>query len=222
MKLQEEEPQKEAAMVPTILARESEAALRLRTLLGTRTIYRQQEVEVLEALQREAKALQREGQEACAAAREEAEGIRQRARDEGRAEGLREWLEAIARAREEYARVQSEVERDMVTLAFHIARRIIGRAIEVDPTVVAEIIGEALVAARGRRRILVRVHPDDLSELKARRAEFIGQLDGATLHFEAQNGMERGGCVIETESGRVDGCMETRLETLRRALMEGE
>ena len=207
--------------VPIILSRESEAVRSAEPLIKNARVVRATVVEELHGVDEELNCLRTRAEELVEQASEEAAAIRQKAREEGRKQGLEECMENLAAARAEYANVRQRAERDMVDLAFHIARRIIGHAIEVQPQVVRDIVGEALVGARGREQIVVRLHPEDHEEVNAVRGEYVRELDGVALYFEADSSLERGGCIIETESGRIDARLETQLEVLREALNDG-
>lgn len=154
-------------------------------------------------------------------ARAEAERVREQARAEGHAHGVEEVVDHIARARREYAAAMEATEDDMLELAARLARRIVGEAIEVQPQRVQKMVAQVLRHARGKREIVVRVAPDDLGTLEERAAEFSRQVDGVPVHFESDASLERGSCVIQTESGRIDGRIATQLQTLLRALKEG-
>lgn len=154
-------------------------------------------------------------------ARREAASLRAEARKAGREEGLNEVLEHVARARTEYAAVMEEAEKDMLELAFRLARRIIGEAIELEPARVQQMLASVLRHARGKREISVCVAPADLEMLEAAEGQFSQLVDGVPVIFEADRELDRGSCVIRTESGRIDGRIETQLETLERALAGG-
>ncbi len=207
--------------LPTVLCRDSPLVQRARPLWEDARVLKSPVVSELQRVESEITALHEEARQALEEARLQAQEIEEEARQRGEKEGLAQCVEHLAAARSEYKKLRSRAEHDMVTLAFHIARRLIGHAIEVQPEVVRDIVGEVLVTARGRQQILVLVHPEDRRELDANRHEYARELDGVPVHFEADPSLERGGCVIETESGRIDARLETQLEVLREALMEG-
>jgi len=152
-------------------------------------------------------------------ARREADAIRREARETGRREGYEELVEEIARVRERYRTIQDEAERDTLELAFRVAEQIVGRTIEQDPAVVRRMVAESLEHVRGKRHVVVHVHPDDLAELAPHREAMGEELDGATIYFEEDDRLERGGCLIETEATRVDARLEMQLQTLEEAII---
>jgi flagellar biosynthesis/type III secretory pathway protein FliH len=156
------------------------------------------------------------------ALRDQAEQDAQRLREEARAEGIKQGLEAVTRqiasARAEYARLQEAAREDMLALAFGVARRIVGRAFELDPRVIHEIVSCQLQHVRGRRQVTILVHPDNLPRIEAERASYAQQLEGAAIYFGPDPTIDRTGCVIETETGRIDARLDVQLEILRAAI----
>ncbi len=155
-------------------------------------------------------------------AQAEADDIREAAREEGRSAGYEELLQELAKARRQYAQALDAAEHDMVEMAFRLAQRIIGEAVEIDPQRVRQMVAKVLRHARGKRDIVVYVAPQDLPVLEAASQEMAQQVDGVSVFFEADEAISRGSCVIETESGHVDGRIETQLDTLQRAITGGQ
>lgn len=207
--------------ITMILGRESPEAQLARPLIKKATMLSAGAIRELSAIHDELEELRQRTQTTLAEAKEEAQAIADAAREQGRHEGLKEVMEQLARARAEYRRLQSDAEQDMVALAFHVAHRIIGHAVEVNPEVIRDIVGQALISARGKKDIVVWVHPEDYAQLEPQRAQFARELDGVPVHFKADPEVERGGCAIDTESGRIDARLTTQLEVLREALMQG-
>ncbi|TDP77556.1 FliH/SctL family protein [Bradymonas sediminis] len=151
-------------------------------------------------------------------AQQTASDIREAAHLEGRSEGLKEVLVELARARKVYANALDTAEKDMVELAFRLAARIIGDSVEREPERVAAMVAGVLQRARGKRDIIVMVSPEDLASLSAAGPALARSVDGVNIHFETDSSLTRGGCVIQTESGRIDGQIETQLDALQKAL----
>jgi len=158
--------------------------------------------------------------------RAEAVAAREAARREGfetgRADGLAEAAVALAVARAEAARIIDAAEPVALAVAATMAEKIVGRAVALAPETMAEIAGEALAACRpGAGTVRVRVHPDDLPAVEARRAALEARAPAAALELVADDTVGRHGCVIETPQGRVDARLETQLAALERALTGG-
>lgn len=206
--------------IPTVVRRDTEVAQRAQPLIDDARVLKSRVVRDLRAVHDELEQLHRQARQMVEEANQQAGQIRQQAREEGKKEALEECMEHLAHARGEYARLKQRAEQDMVTLAFHVARRIIGHAIEVEPQIVTDIVGQALVNARGREQIVVHVHPKDHQQVQAARHDYARSLDGVAVYFEPDPDLDRGDCVIETEAGRIDARLDTQLEVMRDALLD--
>ncbi len=164
---------------------------------------------------------QAEAEAILARAEDEAEALREQGRAEGRAEGVAQLMSELSRARKAYDGAMHEAERDMLELAFGIAQRVIGQTLARDPELIASVVAQALERVRGKRQIVVIVHPEDRASVEGARAAMAQRLDGASLYIEEDPRVSRGGCLIETEAGRVDARLEVQLDTLRQALEGG-
>ena len=160
------------------------------------------------------------------ALRAEAGALQEAARREGfetgRADGVAEAAVALAAARTEAARLVAAAGPTALALAAKMAEKIVGRAVALAPEIMAEIAGEALASCRpGAGTVRVRIHPDDLAAVEARRAALEARAPAAALELLADEAVGRHGCVIETPQGRVDARLETQLAALERALGAG-
>ena len=161
---------------------------------------------------------QREAEQLVEDARHQADALREQARQQGLAQAQRESLELLGRARAEYDRLLRHHEPDMLELALGVAQRIIRRAVSLDEQIIRDVVAQTLEQVRHRRQILVLVHPDDLRRLEPERPALQGLIEGASLYLEADPQISPGGCVIETESGRIDARLEVQLAAIKSAL----
>jgi flagellar biosynthesis/type III secretory pathway protein FliH len=147
------------------------------------------------------------------------EAARREGLEAGRAEGVAEAAVTLAAARTEAARLTEEAAAAAIALATKMAEKIVGRAVALSPETMADIAGEALAACRpGAGTVRVRVHPEDLPAVEARREVLATRAPAAALELIADETVGRSGCVIETPQGRVDARLETQLAALERAL----
>jgi type III secretion protein L len=169
----------------------------------------------------EAEAIVREARARAAATLEEA---RREGFEEGRAAGAAALVDLLAAGRAEVEAMLARVEPAALDIAARMAEKIVGRAVELDPTIMAAIAAEAVAACRTRDGVVrLRVHPDDLAAVMPARAGLAERLGGdATLELVADEGVERHGCVVDTSVGRVDARLATQLAALRRSLAGGD
>lgn len=146
-----------------------------------------------------------------------------KARDEAKADVQARAAEELARAKMQAGQIISDAEKDVLDLALKIAAKIISRDLERDPQVLLEIVANCTEAARASKAMILRVHPEDgklLREKRPRLMELIGRAVDISIRDDAE--IERGGCIIQTEFGTIDGQIRTQFEMLRNVLMPAD
>ncbi|MDA0161971.1 FliH/SctL family protein [Solirubrobacter ginsenosidimutans] len=159
-----------------------------------------------------------------AEAREDAERIREEARNEGYASGrsdaiaslepaLAALTQAIADVRAQQAEMATELERRAVELGLALSKKIVGVTLGLEPE---KVVGAVEMALRGiveRDRITVLVNPDDLEIVREAMDGLRASLGGIEhCIVEAERRVARGGCIVRTPVGDVDARVETKLE----------
>jgi len=164
---------------------------------------------------------------------EELQALEQAAHDEGHARGRAEGhAEGLATGTAEarrmvaqiegildsftrpLARLDGEVAEALADLAVRIAGTLIGRAYVADPTLLADLVREALDAVgSGHREMELRLHPDDFGVL----APHLAGLDGVRLTVDSALG--RGELRLHSESVRIDGTLAARLQSVLEATL---
>jgi len=112
------------------------------------------------------------------------------------------------------ARLDGEVAEALSDLAVRIAGVLLGRAYLVDPTLLADLVREALDAVgSGSREMELRLHADDFGVL----APHLAGLDGVRLTVD--NALGRGELRLHSESVRIDGTIAARLQSVLEATL---
>ena len=113
------------------------------------------------------------------------------------------------------ARLDGEVADALGDLAVRIAGVLLGRAYAADPTLLADLVREALDAVgTTNREVELRLHPDDLGVL----APHLAGLSGVRL--TADSGLGSGELRLHSESVRIDGTLSARLQACLEATLE--
>lgn len=159
----------------------------------------------------------------------ELEEIERQAREEGYAAGLAEGraaakkelddrlarLDAICTAAARpLGELDDAVERELALLATVIAQRVVARELQLDPSLIDRAVREAAAALPSATRDLrVWVHPADMDLLR--------ELAAAEPHwrFGANPSLQRGDCVLESASSRLDARVSTRLAVVVDAVI---
>ncbi len=171
---------------------------------------------ILEAARAQTEAIRNEA-EAAGRAAGEAKGFQS-----GRAEtqaALEMALRIADASRKEKGDLLREAEVSMVELVTDVARKVIGRELTTDPSVVEGLVRSAVRQASGGERIVIRMHPRDLELLQG----FWEQLHSAGIYARwevvADQRIQRGGCIVDTESGSVDAQPDSQLAEIHRAFL---
>jgi flagellar biosynthesis/type III secretory pathway protein FliH len=164
-----------------------------------------------------------QAQRVLAAAHSAAEEDRRRAYEEGLAEGRdaarAELTEILVKARAEAEELRVASKDSAIPIARRMAERIVGRALELHPSLIGDIALQALAASRARSGpVTLRVHPVDLIALEQERPRLAARLGSLDLHLVADDSISQGGCLVETSVGRLDARLESQLDAIERAL----
>src|SRR4051794_14943178 len=162
--------------------------------------------------------------EVLAAARAEADTLRESARAEGFAAGRDDAVaalepavaaltQAVADVHAQQAEAATQLERRAVEFGLALARKIVAGALDVEPERVLEAVTGALRGIVERERVTVLVNPDDLEIVREAMDNLKASLGGIE-HCEVQSERRvgRGGCIVRTPVGDVDARVETKLE----------
>jgi flagellar assembly protein FliH len=144
-------------------------------------------------------------------------------REAGRAE-VRAQVERLAGMFYDLAKpfeeLDTEVERELLTLAMALARQIVRRELKADPTQIIGIIREAIAALPvAARDVRVHLHPEDAAVVRQNLAPTESECAWQIIEDPV---MARGGCQVTTATSRVDSRLETRLGAILSELMGNE
>ncbi len=131
-------------------------------------------------------------------------------------EATRAFEEAVELLVAERSRVLEQTASQLGELATIIARRVIAHEISLNPNIVAGLVNEGLAALGAHDRVLVRVgnaFDEARANLERRLAD-----RGAHAEVRLDPSLPEYGCLVETELGRVDESIESRIATLLQAL----
>ena len=163
---------------------------------------------------------ERQAEEILGQAYADADSIREQAREHGRQQGLAEVTGLLAKARKDGEALRRQAVSSLVTLAVRVAEKVLGAEIRTRPDVVMSRVLDALEQVAWCRRIVIRVHPEDLEILRDRREDLLARLPEASVDLVPDREITRGGCRIDSEAGEIDATLETQLAALEQSLAE--
>lgn len=117
------------------------------------------------------------------------------------------------------------MENDIVELVLAVAEKVVGRESRTDPQIVVNVVRSALNEIHDASEVRIRAHPDDVAILEPRWQEMLPRRVAERSELLADELVERGGVVVETQVGYVDSQIKTRLQQVVntfQAVLDGE
>jgi flagellar biosynthesis/type III secretory pathway protein FliH len=192
--------------------------LSLQPSAGRRRRVAREELEAQLAADRILQEARLQAADLVARARQQAIGVAEQlareAREEAEAKLAAHWLRLRT---EEGTRLERDTER-VIGVAVALAERLLGAALELDPSRIVDLARAALAEARGARRIAIGAHPLDADALRQ-------HLDSAALGVQAvevrvDETLARGELRLQTDVGTIDAKLSPRLDRLAAALRD--
>jgi type III secretion system HrpE/YscL family protein len=154
-------------------------------------------------------------------AKQEREQILTSSREEGYKTGLSQWNQALMAAWEAADRYVAQQEPHVVSLAVHIAEKILDAEITLHPEAVLRIAQSALKSAPPQKQLVMRVNPEDEQRVR----EWATTLHATSPYSQfitvaTDPSITRGGTVIVSDVGIIDARLETQLARFKEALVK--
>jgi len=136
-------------------------------------------------------------------------------------ESLNRFAQIVEQLTQEQKRLQQEIDSAVIALALAIAERIIKREVQLDETIVLKQIKDAIKRVIGVERVKIRIHPEDEKTIREHKPELLMAADSVReAIIETDEKVERGGCILESDSGNIDARLTTQLKALETALLK--
>ena len=158
----------------------------------------------------------------------------QAAYERGRREAGQTLQEELLRQREEFSRLQSGVldalkqvvpsvvrdsEQALAALCLEVAQKLVA-GLPISAEMVSAAVQEALGQVSEATEHLVYLHPEDLDLLQQVDSPLLAAAAGGRrIQFHRAPEVSRGGCLVKTRFGVVDGRRETKLELMQKAVL---
>jgi len=107
----------------------------------------------------------------------------------------------------------------VLELAFAIAEKITKSELS-NKSIIQQTLEDSLKKVIGSNNIVVKLNPDDLKLINENSSDILQSGNLSKIKFEPDQGIEPGGCFVETEIGNVDARISTRLDELKKRLEE--
>jgi flagellar assembly protein FliH len=130
-------------------------------------------------------------------------------------ESLNQILRQLEDIRQE---IYQEIEKEVAQLALSIARKIVCHEVKTTQETVTCVAREALSRVNNPAKITIKLNPDDLQFIKDTRFQFSRFLrDVDNIRFEAEESIQSGGCLVETDRGDIDARIEKQFQAIEES-----
>lgn len=134
-----------------------------------------------------------------------------------RADAMQRVAHAVEVLRLQAERLAEQARADALEIGFRVARRILETELSTSPEALFSLVRAALKHTGDSRKVTVRVHPQDMKVLAPAMAKDGLGVASATVEVVPDASLSPGDCVVDTDFGKVDGRLKTRLEEMRQA-----
>lgn len=132
-------------------------------------------------------------------------------------------IDATSKLVQDREQILLQWEKSAIGLSIAIAKRIVRRELERVPEPPRALIAEALELASGASSVVLRLHPEDLRELQNSSTDWQSLVERQrNLTVTADGTLTRGGCLVETPEGEIDGRIETQFSRIVTELWGNE
>lgn len=127
----------------------------------------------------------------------------------------------IDQATMDYHMTLEQSEEMIVTLAIHIAEKIIQQKITENPEIFLPIVSTAIKELKDQTKVSIYLHPVNYEFVLQQKQELVDLLDGdAKLSLYIDQDLKENDCMIEHPLGQIDASVDTQLHQIRNALQE--
>ena len=114
--------------------------------------------------------------------------------------------------------IHKELEQEVTHLALSIAKKIVCHEIKTTRETVACVAREALARVDNPGKIKIKLNPADLKFINDTQSQFARILHNFDhIRFVAEDSIQSGGCLIETDRGDIDARIEKQFEAIEEA-----
>ena len=139
--------------------------------------------------------------------------------DNTRRNGVTNLLDLLEKSvQTQISRRLHDLEGELIELSTEAAIRLVN-GVPINTAMIEGVIREAVSNAEMNTEAMVFLHPDDLKLLQDDNSELLGAAPHhRRLKFVVDEKIARGGCVVDTDCGLIDGQRQTRIDLLRKTI----
>ena len=109
----------------------------------------------------------------------------------------------------------------VLELSLSVAEKIIKREVEKE-SIITGTLKECVKKVIGANNVIIKLNPDDLKMINTDSNNMFRDDSLSRIKFEADERVERGGCLVETDIGNVDGRISTQINEIRKKIEQAD
>jgi len=114
-----------------------------------------------------------------------------------------------------------EAEKNIMSLAMAMARKIVGNEISTNPKTLGQVIDKTLKQIETNRKMTLRLNPVDLKVIQDSKIILSTVKNHSKyLNIESDDMVSRGGCIVETGSNILDARIEKQFQEMEHLIAE--
>jgi flagellar assembly protein FliH len=126
--------------------------------------------------------------------------------------------QALAQLENIRQEIYQEIEKEVTQLALSIARKIVCHEVKTTQETVTCVARKALSRVDNPGKIKIKLNPGDLQFIKDTQGQLSHFLDNVDkIRFEAEESIQSGGCLIETDRGDIDARIEKQFQAIEES-----
>lgn len=135
---------------------------------------------------------------------------------ENLAELRRQFANSIAEVGSLSSEIANSVEHELVELAIQIAKKVVAREVTIDREIALTLVKVSLAKLHNRSVAEIHLNPEDYVFVREHldKLDFRGKID-----LVEDKSISLGGCLIHTETGDIDGRIESQFDEISHGLM---
>ncbi len=114
----------------------------------------------------------------------------------------------------EYENLFSE---KVLDFSFFISEKVIRHEIK-NESIIKKSLGEAVKKVLGANTLIIKLNPDEIETISKENEQLLSNNSFSKISFEADERVEPGGCIIESEIGSVDARISSQLNEIKKIL----
>lgn len=162
-------------------------------------------------------------------AQEEAEMIKENAAKEGYKAGIEQAQADIAELRNAISNIVNAkkevfeyIAPDILEISVDIATKIIKKEVKDDPEIILSTILDVMHSlSKDETKVSIRINSEQVNFVKAEMDSIVEKVGiDAKINLVADDNVEEGGCIFQTNNGIIDATINTQLEIIKEALKD--